>query len=96
MLAFILDMLLIVRTECRCSMMTVSTHVMHTGVVHLFVWFDCDSCQAHDSCQAVAYHCNMIEVVDEEDGAQLLGLEAAWQLHQQVHACIPHAIQIMI
>lgn len=45
---------------------------------------------------AVAYHRNMIEVVDEEDGAQLLGLEAAWQLHQQVHACVPHAVQIMI
>ena len=38
----------------------------------------------------------MVEVVDEEDGAQLLGLEAARKLHQKVHACIAHAIQIMV
>lgn len=38
----------------------------------------------------------MVEVVDEEDGAQLLGLEGARQLHEQVHARIPHAIQIVI
>ncbi len=43
-----------------------------------------------------AYHGNMVEVVDEEDGAQLLGLEGARQLHQQVHACIPHAVQIVV
>ena len=38
----------------------------------------------------------MVEVVDEEDGAQLLGLEGAGQLHEQVHAGIPHAVQIVI
>ena len=44
----------------------------------------------------IAYHGYMVEVVDEEDGAQLLGLEGTWQLHQQVHACIPHAVQVVI
>jgi len=43
-----------------------------------------------------AYHGDMVEVVDEEDGAQLLGLEGARQLHQQVHARIPHAVQIVV
>ncbi len=42
------------------------------------------------------YHGDMVEVVDEEDGAQLLGLEGARQLHQQVHARIPHAVQIVV
>lgn len=43
-----------------------------------------------------AYHSYMVEVVDEEDGAQLLGLEAARKLHEKVHACIAHAIQVMV
>ncbi len=38
----------------------------------------------------------MVEVVDEEDGAQLLGLEGARQLHEQVHARIPHAVQVVV
>jgi len=44
----------------------------------------------------LTYHGNMVEVVDEEDGAQLLGLEGAWQLHEQVHAGVPHAVQVVI
>ena len=43
-----------------------------------------------------AYHGNMVKVVDEENGAQLLGLEGAWQLHEQVHAGIPHAVQVVV
>ncbi len=43
-----------------------------------------------------AYHGDMVEVVDEEDGAQLLGLEGARQLHQQIHARIPHAVQVVV
>ena len=43
-----------------------------------------------------AYHGYMVKVVDEEDGAQLLGLEGAGQLHEQVHAGIPHAVQIVV
>ena len=38
----------------------------------------------------------MVEVVDEEDGAQLLGLEGARQLHEQVHAGVAHAVQVVI
>ena len=43
-----------------------------------------------------AYHGNMVKVVDEENGAQLLGLEGARQLHEQVHAGIPHAVQVVV
>lgn len=38
----------------------------------------------------------MVEVVDEKDGAQLLGLEGPGQLHEQIHTGIPHAVQIMV
>ena len=43
-----------------------------------------------------AYHGDVVEVVDEEDGAQLLGLEGARQLHEQVHAGVSHAVQVVI
>ena len=46
--------------------------------------------------QNSTHHSNVVEVVNEEDGAQLLGLEGAGQLHEQVHASIPHAIQVVI
>ena len=42
------------------------------------------------------HHSNMVEVVGEEDGAQLLCLEGAGQLHEQVHAGIPHAVQVVV
>ena len=38
----------------------------------------------------------MIEVVDEENGPKLLSLEGAGQLHQQVHAGVPHPVKIVI
>lgn len=42
------------------------------------------------------YHGDVVEVVDEENGAQLLGLEGARQLHEQVHAGVAHAVQVVI
>lgn len=41
-------------------------------------------------------HGNMVKVVDEKDGAQLLGLEGARQLHEQVHAGVPHPVQVVV
>ena len=38
----------------------------------------------------------MVEVVDQEDGAQLLGLEGAGKLHEQVHAGVAHAVQVVV
>ena len=43
-----------------------------------------------------AYHGYMVKVVDEEDGAQLLGLEGAGQLHEQVHAEDLHPVRIEV
>lgn len=43
-----------------------------------------------------AHHSDVVEIVDQEDGAQLLGLEGARQLHEQVHAGIPHTVQVVI
>ena len=38
----------------------------------------------------------VIDLVNADDGSQLLGLEGSWQLHEQVHACIPHPVQTVI
>lgn len=46
--------------------------------------------------QSSAHHSNMVEVVDQENGAQLLGFEGTGQLHEQIHACVPHAVQVVI
>lgn len=43
-----------------------------------------------------ADHGNMVEVVDEEDSAELLSLEGTRQLHEEVHAGIPHAVQVVV
>ena len=46
--------------------------------------------------QSSTNHSDMVEVVDEEDSAQLLGLEGAGQLHEQVHAGVPHPVQVVV
>ena len=46
--------------------------------------------------EIAAYHCNMVEVVDQEDGPEFLGLEGAWQLHEQIHAGVPHPVQVVV